>query len=83
MEKLDSRDSENPLSLCTEHGGPHSGRDATGSDARRASTLNASGVLRHPTPEWRLTSKSYVYDSAFHSNNRDNNIITNKIILSI
>ena len=55
MEKLDSRDSANPLSLCTEQGGPHFGRDAPGSDARRASTLNASGVLRHPKPEWRVS----------------------------
>ena len=39
MEKLDSRDSENPLSLCTEQGGPHFGGDAPG----------------HPKPEWRLT----------------------------
>ena len=41
MEKLDSRDSENPLSLCTEQGGPHSGREAPG----------------HPKPEWRLKTR--------------------------
>jgi hypothetical protein len=39
MEKLDSRDSANPLSLCTGQGGPHSGSDALG----------------HPKPEWRLS----------------------------
>jgi hypothetical protein len=56
MEILDSRalrSSANPLSLCTEEGGPRSGWDALRApealkvDARRASDPG------HPKPEWR------------------------------
>jgi len=54
MEKLDSRACANPLSLCTEQGGPHFGRDA--SERLRRSRLMPYGhlTLGHPKPEWRL-----------------------------
>ena len=43
MERLGSRVCANPLSLCTEQGGPHSGEGARG----------------HPKPEWRLIRYYY------------------------